>query len=132
MRKPLSYVCLASLLACTNPQPKKNSPDTEPASTQSALVTTPQGPPAFARMGRFELKGWEMIYMTSAAVANLVQKGAGKDDIEKMMDLIRDQAKSVALENFITDAILAREAERRGEKVTPDEMAAAKEKQFKE
>jgi peptidyl-prolyl cis-trans isomerase D len=131
MRRSIGFLLLGSMLACQQPDPniKKNNPEASQPVTQEA---TPQGPVAFARLGRFELKECEFFLSIQMATDMLVKQGAKPEDLEKYKDEIRERSKEATIEGFIISAVLAREAERRGEKASLEEINAERTKQFKD
>jgi parvulin-like peptidyl-prolyl isomerase len=128
MRRPISFLLLSTMLACKQPVQKELTED----SPQSQITSPVEGVKEFARIGRFDLKEWEFFYSIEIALEMLTRQGASKQDIEKYMDEIREKSKEATIEGFIISSLLAREAERRGEKVSPEEIKAERQKQFKE
>ena len=130
MRRSLGFLLLGSVLACQQPDPNlQKSPTSKEATSSEA---TPQGPVAFARLGRFELKEWEFFLSIQMATDMLTKQGARPEDLEKYKDEIRERSKEATVEGFVISAVLAREAERRGEKASPEEINAERAKQFKD
>jgi parvulin-like peptidyl-prolyl isomerase len=129
MKRSLGFLLLGPMLACQQPDPTlKNKPEPTTEATQNI----PQGPVAFARLGRFELKEWEFFLSIQMATDMLSKQGAKPEDLEKYKDEIRERSKEATIEGFVISAVLAREAERRGEKASVEEINAERTKQFKE
>ena len=131
MRRSLGFLLLGSVLACKQPDPNIKNKTPEPT-TEATTQTTPQGPVAFARLGRFELKEWEFFLSIQMATDMLKKQGAAQADLDKYKDEIRERSKEATIEGFVISAVLAREAERRGEKASPEEINAERAKQFKD